>query len=98
MFRSNDSQNLNLNDIDLDINSIKDNDDYEFKNMLDSTLDEKISNIIDMHSKKLKIVDSNFNNEQEKIFNIYKVKRERQIQPKQPNNTNLCFLKYFIDS
>jgi hypothetical protein len=79
MFRSNDSQNLNLNDIDLDINSIKDNDDYEFKNMLDSTLDEKISNIIDMHSKKLKIVDSNFNNEQEKIFNIYKVKRERQI-------------------
>ena len=51
MFRLNDSQNLNLNDIDLDINSIKDNDDYEFKNMLDSTLDEKISNIIDMHSK-----------------------------------------------
>ena len=77
MYTLNDSSNINLYESNLDITSFININDYEFKNMLDSTLNKTLSNIIELVPNRLKDLDY-FNTEQERIF-IHKVKRERQI-------------------
>ena len=81
MYTSNDSSNINLYESNLDITSFININDYEFKNMLDSTLDEKLSDIIEINDNNLKSMNyyDNVNNKEKKIFYIHKVKREKQI-------------------
>ena len=81
MYTLNDSSNINLYESNLDITSFININDYEFKNMLDSTLDEKLSDIIEINDNNLKSMNyyDNVNNKEKKIFYIHKVKREKQI-------------------
>ena len=81
MYTSNDSSNINLYESNLDITSFININDYEFKNMLDSTLDEKLSDIIEINDNNLKYMNyyDNVNNKEKKIFYVHKVKREKQI-------------------
>ena len=81
MYTSNDSSNINLYESNLDITSFININDYEFKNMLDSTLDEKLSDIIEINDNNLKSMNyyDNVNNKEKKIFYVHKVKREKQI-------------------
>ena len=81
MYTLNDSSNINLYESNLDITSFININDYEFKNMLDSTLDEKLSDIIEINDNNLKYMNyyDNVNNKEKKIFYVHKVKREKQI-------------------
>ena len=82
MFTLNDSQNINLNESDLYTNSINFHDDYEFKNMLDSTLNKTLSNIIELVPNRLKDLDYLLNKKKFLLFIKSKEKETNSFDSK----------------